>query len=61
MTYLKKLIRLFSLALLIALAMTGVGLFGALFSSREKYENRPMNIEQRDRKTKDEEAPDREE
>jgi hypothetical protein len=58
MTYLKKLIRLFSLALLIVLAMTGVGLFGALFSNREKYENRPMNIEQRDRKNKDDEAPD---
>ena len=61
MTYLKKLIRLFSLALLIALAMTGVGLFGALFSNREKYENRPMNIEQRDRKNKDEETPDQRE
>jgi hypothetical protein len=61
MTYLKKLIRLFSLALLIALAMTGVGLFGALFSNREKYENRPMNIEQRDRKNKDEETPDHKE
>lgn len=61
MTYLKKLIRLFSLALLIMLAMTGVGLFGTLFSNREKYENRSMNIEQRDWKNKDEESPDDEE
>ena len=55
MKRLKKLARLAGLALLIVLAMTGVGIFGALFSNREKYENRPMNIEVKDKKDDEDE------
>lgn len=58
MTHLKKLLRLFGLAFLIMLAMTGVGLFGALFTNRDRYENKPINIEMRDRKEKESEMSD---
>lgn len=55
MKRLKRLARLAGLVLLIVLAMTGVGIFGALFSNREKYENKPMNIEVKDKKDEEDE------
>jgi len=48
-------LRLAGLAILIVLAMTGVGILGALFSNREKYENKPMNIETQDKRNEEDE------
>ncbi len=43
------------LALLIVLAMTGIGILGALFNTREKYEDKPMNVEMKDKKREEDE------
>jgi hypothetical protein len=53
MKKIQKLLRLMALAFLIILAMTGVGIFGALFGSDKKYENQRINVEMKER---DEEA-----
>jgi hypothetical protein len=51
MKNLKKILRVFVLALLIVLALSGIGIVGALFSNnRERYRNKEITIEMVDKK-----------
>ena len=53
MKKIQKLLRLLVLAFLIVLAMTGVGIFGALFGSDKKYENERVNVEMKNKEEED--------
>jgi hypothetical protein len=55
MSNIKKMLRLLCLGLLIILAMTGVGIFGALFRTNNKYENKPIHSEAKVKREEDEE------
>jgi hypothetical protein len=51
----KRFFRLSLITILTILAMCGVGFLGALFPSDRRYENRPMNIENKDEREQDDE------
>jgi hypothetical protein len=53
MKKIQKVLRLFALAFLVLLAMTGVGIFGALFGSDKKYENERINVEMKEKEEED--------
>jgi hypothetical protein len=55
MSNIKKMLRLLCLGLLIILAMTGVGIFGALFRTNSKYENKPIHVEVKDKRDESDE------
>ena len=48
MKKLKTFLRLVGLTMLVILSLCGVGFLGALFPVRRDYENKPMNVEQKD-------------
>jgi hypothetical protein len=58
MSKIKKMLRLLCLALLIILAMTGVGIFGALFRTNNRYENKPIHSEVKDKREENDEDSD---
>jgi hypothetical protein len=55
MSTIKKMLRLLCLGLLIILGMTGVGIFGALFRTNNKYENKPIHVEVKDKRDESDE------
>jgi hypothetical protein len=56
----KKILRVFVLTLLILLALSGIGIVGALFSNnRERYRNKEITIEMVDKKEDKSENADR--
>ncbi|HEY0741375.1 MAG TPA: hypothetical protein VGD40_07935 [Chryseosolibacter sp.] len=53
MKNIKSFLRLVGLTMLVILSLCGVGFLGALFPTRRDYENKPMNIEQKDESAQD--------
>jgi hypothetical protein len=54
MKKLKSFLRLVGLTLLVILSLCGVGFLGALFPVRRDYENKAMNVEQKDERGEEE-------
>jgi hypothetical protein len=56
MKTLKNILRAFGLAILILMALSGIGFIGAIFNTRERYRDREIKIEMVDKKAHEKET-----